>query len=446
MSIETEPKPENPYEGWASEKLEAEKIKLESQIAEALDKIREREKIIAEGKEKNPRLKKELEELQKEREENEERGKLGEKSVAKLKQSLAKIKTKYFLEMTPKRSFFDPEFMRYVPGDKYMALMEGDRLNDDEKERATKARFKFCWDWFETKKYKTYKNNKDAYEEAFGRWLNTVEQEKDKDGNPVLRDKNGDHLKELDENGNEVMENGKPKLLQEEPKFEYDPEIRELFRNDIRNIKELILINNYIPDMFDKFDFVGHIRFPLIGEIRKNESFAGRGRNIREVKLEDFIEIIRHLEDRGIKKGDSEGYFKKFNQQQLEVLRKRMAGRYKGKERSEIAGMGSRTWKSPITIDLMDRTILQGFRVSDEEDKYIIVKHILSGFKAGGVGPQRKMSSQNEDALRWLISLKEGAVFYNVGEVAEELGIDIKKVANELGIKMFKDTVEDKKK
>ena len=198
--------------------------------------------------------------------------------------------------------------------------------------------------------------------------------------------------------------------------------------------------------MFDQFAIVGHIRFPMIQDIRKNEAFAGRGRHIREAKVTDFIDIIEHVEKilgPGTEK-DSKKYFDTFSVEQLEVLRKRMKSAFDGKERKEIAGIGSRSWQSPITLDLMDRTVLQGFRDSDEGDKRIIVKHLLLAYKAG-----EKMSEQNKDALRWLISVKEGPVFYNVVNVAEEVSIDLRKeinieeIAQKLGVKVFSGIVVD---
>jgi len=159
----------------------------------------------------------------------------------------------------------------------------------------------------------------------------------------------------------------------------------------------------------------------MIQNIRKHEAFAGRGRAIRAVKVEDFYEIIRHIEKMGIRPKDSEKYFKDFTKIQLEVLRDRMLKVMHGKEQSEVSGIGGDAWKSPITMDLMDNTVLPGFEKSDRGDRGIIVTHILLAYKS------EKISEQNKEALRWLLTTERGGRFFFTEELAKKLNVDLPK-------------------
>lgn len=407
MSKESAPKTKSLKEMTAEE--------LKARLAQLETGIKDKRKFIEEEKqkeiEKNPNLKKGWEEIERKKAEIKEwearraaAKKEKEEIGDEVRRKISKISGKDFVEVTPKRYFFDPDFMKYVSGEQYMALMEDGRLSDGEKVKATKARFAFCWEWLDGPNAREYYRKKAKYDKAYSEWLDALKEDPDA---PFPKDENGEEIKE--------------------PEYKYDGEIRETFRNNIRNIKELVYVNRFMPELFDHFDFVGHIRFPLIGEIRKHESFAGRGRHIREVKMTDFLDVIKHVEERGIGGAQSKAYFDTFNKAQLATLRERMKKNIAGKERSEVSGAGSRVWQSPATIDLLDRTIVQGFRQSDEGDKRIIAKHILLALASG------KISPQNKDALQWLRGKKEGHNFYIIDEEF------VKDIEKEEGVKIPRD-------
>ena len=409
---------------------------MKDAIKESKEKLEKADDVIKKGIEANPKLKKKLEKIRKKKEERlkeidkeeKEKKKVRENAVMAIKQNIAKIKPEHFNERyIPKSWLYDPNFMRYVPGDKFMALMESKGLDDNEKETIIRMRFKFCFDWLESKEYKKYKKDKETYDKAFQRWLDDEKKQLDQYENPILKDENGDILKD---------ENGEP--ITQEPKFVSDPdgEIREMFRNNIRNIKELAILHQYVPKIFDIFDIVGHIQFGMVQDIRKHEAFAGRGRHIRAVKFQDFYDIIKHLKDAGVgKAGDNNGkgsleYFRTFTDpKQLVALRKRMRVAFLGKggRGKEIAGGGSGIHQSPLVIDLYDKSILPGFLESDDEDKKNIIQHMLvaealeqiktkEGVKKPGI-----LTDQNQLALDWISFDPSGQKFFDVNIAFEEL-------------------------
>jgi hypothetical protein len=434
--MEVEPKIENPYKPAPEDlsKMGPEQIRqkieeLKGELEQQKIKFEQNEKTIKQGIEANPRLKAELERIEEKKRkqlsaidrEQQKAKEEREKGISRMKQQITRIKPEHFnSRYMPRRLFFDPEFMRYVPGDKFMALMEDKELNDYEKELIVRARFKFCFDWLKNPIYLEYKKKKEEYESIFRKWLADPDSRVDEEGNP------------LDKNGNP---------LPKEPDFVSNPEIREMFRNDIRTLKELILINHYMPELFEEFDIVGHIRFGMIQDIRKSEAFAGRGREIRKVKVTDFYDIIEHVQAKGVFKGNSKEYYGLYGSEQLKALRKRMGrkdGPMDGKEPSEISGLGGEAWGSPVTMDLYDQSTLEGYK-ADRSDKRIIAKHLLIAFafeeaarKKTGQEKVKIMSVKNKNALKWMRWERQGHRFYVIddefiAEIEREEGVTIPK-------------------
>lgn len=391
---------------------------LKAQIERSKRRISELKTEGASKLETDPRLKEKFEKLEKEKAELEERERRKKEKEKKEKADLEMevqvaiggLDPKSFVELTPKRHFFRPSFMKYINGSQYMALMTSERLSEDEKKRATTARFQFCYDWLESDDMQKYYREKKEYDEAFELW------EKECKKNPYAP-------------APKAVEKGAPDLPVKTPLGKI---VYEKFRNGLRTMKEIELIHLYKPEIFDRPEFMQIIRMGMIGEIRKNEHFGeSRGRHIREMKVDDFLDVVKVLEKRAIF-GDgsvmsSVRYFDSFPNQILNELRKRMYGAMYGKGRTEVAGIGSRAWKSPITMDLMNQTFLRGFKDSDEGDKRIIARHLIAALASG------KMSSANEDALRWLRRFKSGHDFFVltddiVMEIAEDMGIDYESI------------------
>lgn len=405
--------------------------KIKKNQKELQDQIEQRRRELPEAKRKRAEeLEQQIKIKRAEKKHKEKKGLIEKTEMQKdrVREAFARMSPKEFAEFMPKRFLFgkrfwigkyfgEYDFMRFATGEQYMAVMESERFSDDEKERITKARFKFCFDWLKTPEMRKYFEEKDKYERAYGEWV-----------------------EKLKDNPEEPM----PEILKKKPKMDtgsaLGKEVKELLRNNIKNIKEMALINRYIPDIFNRFEFVGHIQFGMIQKIREHEAFAGRGRHIRKVKFADFYDIINHVKEAGIVKGQSEEYFNVFTTAQLKVLRDRMREAFRGKggRGKEVAGGGSDIHQFPLVMDLMDRTTLRGFADNDDEEKHAIIKHMLIAEMKG------KISEENTKALLWLISAKEGLDFYLITHVTTELGIDIKELAERLGVDKVHPDLKDK--
>lgn len=316
----------------------------------------------------------------------------------KAQDAMAKLSPKSFVDHVAKELFFDPNFMKHASITQFLELMKGDRLTEDEKKVAAKARNQYI-----EEATKAYDKAAKDFKEEYGKW--EIE--------------NYEYKLAL-----EAWEKGDKDPATEPKKIRPAPTPPRLsVRDDIRgkNAKEMEMINIYNPELMENQTFMETVRFSTHKEMRASEAYSqNRKDRNREMKFNAIIKAREAYRDakKALKEKDTHE-----NRRAWALARQRLQKSMSGQAANELASMpGSKAWKTDEVLEFTDRGVIATpeFAGKDIVDKKIVHDWIVKAWDRSKPGAKdyAPMTEQNKTVLDYMLNDRVGKNFYVSDELA----------------------------
>jgi len=323
-----------------------------------------------------------------------------ERIMGEIAENAARVSPKVFEYSMPKHLIHDSNIMRVLPETHYNALMEGERLTEEEKGVATHSRLGWIMKALETK-HENQPYSVKEYEEK----VKAGEIDPTKVASPDL-----------------------PSYL--------GKEIRRKIRYNISE-KEHEHINQHMPEVYESTYFVQRVKNSTVQKLRYNPTFgAGKGEEIRLKKYDNLYQIVKKYkaakDDADLSKVEAwyKEYYDKVSDEELKEARDKMQVAFGDHSTEELAGApGSNIWKKPVFMDVMSKDVLREWGKKDSGEKRMVVVNALMAEKIqkdlAAQGIQRNLVTDDmKQILDWVrYDRDKGFAFYNIKNLETQLGI-----------------------